>query len=317
LTRFYGDEKGKYIEDNGFPVNFIKASPQFSSATLFDNQGSNNYHSFQAQVTLRPSHGLYFQSTYTWSKNLGNSGGLSPNPIDQRTGYIVLSGNRPHNWVTYGNWDLPFGPGKMIGADTSGVLARFIEGWQIGWITNITSGGPLNISANCGLYANCTPDAVNGGIDPSQMNFSWPSGDRYGQHFFGGTRYTIVDDPQCTDGSIVDQETFGFAGLCNFNAIYDNVTEQIVLQNPLPGKQGTLGYNKYRDLTRWNADMSLSKGVDIREDVRFRFRLDIANIFNHPRPTSPSMNINSNTPLGQVGSKSGNRTLQAMLRIDF
>jgi len=32
---------------------------------------SNNYHSMEAQVTLRPVHGISMQSTYTWSKNLG------------------------------------------------------------------------------------------------------------------------------------------------------------------------------------------------------------------------------------------------------
>jgi hypothetical protein len=309
-----GGGNGAYIEENGFPSNFIKASPQFNSATFYDNQGSNNYHSFQAQITLRPTYGVYFQSTYTWSKNMGNSGGISPDPRDMSTGYVLLSGDRPHNWVTYGNYQLPFGPGKLVGTDTTGVLAKFIEGWQVGWITNVTSGAPLNMSAYCGMYANCTPVEVNGGIDPSAMDFSWPDGARYGQHLFGGTRYTIVDDPQCSDLSILDPSLQGF---CNYNAIYDNVAEQIVLQNPLPGQRGTMAYNKYRDLTRWNVDMSFSKGVTVREGLDFRFRIDVANVFNHPRPTAPAMNINSSTPLGQVGSKTGNRTLQAMLRIDF
>lgn len=199
-------------------------------------------------------------------------------------------------------------------SNTVSALARVIGGWQLGWITNVTSGAPLNMSANCGLYANCTPSEVNGGIDASSMDFSWQDDARNGQHFFGGERYTFVDDPQCTDPGIVDSS---LQSLCNHQAVFDNTAGEIVLQNPLPGEMGNMAFNKFRDVKRWNVDMSASKGISVTEDVNFRFRLDISNIFNHPRPTAPSMGINGNNPLGQVGSKVGARTIQAMLRIDF
>ena len=323
-----GDQPGEYITDNGFPVNFFKASPQFSGATLFDNQGSANYHSFQAQVTLRPTYGVYFQSTYTWSKNLGNSGGLSPDPRDMSTGYVLLSTDRPHNWVTYGNVDLPFGPNRLVGANTHGAMAKVIGGWQIGWISTVQSGAPLTMSANCGLYGNCTPDQVNGGIDPDSIGVVWPDGADTGSLF--GDRYTFTTDPQCLAGDIVDQNP-AFQSLCNLQAIVDTESGDIVLMNPLPGKQGNMAYNSFRNLVRWNVDTSLSKSVDIREGVSFRLRVDITNIFNHPFasgalgfsgtrivfPTAPSMNINGGTPIGQYTYKVGGRTIQAMARIDF
>ena len=56
-----GGPLGAYIERNGFPVNLIKASPQFNSAVLSSNQGYSNYHSLQMQVTMRPKAGLNFQ----------------------------------------------------------------------------------------------------------------------------------------------------------------------------------------------------------------------------------------------------------------
>ena len=103
-----------------------------------------------------------------------------------------------------------------------------------------------------------------------------------------------------------------------------------MLANPVPGKMGILGYNKYRNQTRWNIDMSLSKSVDVDETKSLRFRVDISNIFNHPFasgtpgeagriqfPTNPSMSINGGAPLGQYTHKVGTRTLQAMLRFDF
>ncbi len=327
-----GDPRGKYIEDNGFPVNFIKASPQFATATLYENQGYSNYHSFQGQVTLRPTHGIYFQTTYTWSKNMGNSGGLSPDPRNLRTGYVLLDSDRPHNWVTYGTFDLPFGPNRLIGSKSKGALAKTIGGWQVGWITTVQSGAPLNLTTGtagttsnsfCGLYGNCTPDIVNGGIDPAAVAVSWPNGAANGSLF--ANRYTFTKDPQCNsiDGSI--------QSLCTLQAIVDSKSGNIVLMNPTPGKQGNMGYNSYRNLVRWNVDMSLSKTVAISESKSFRLRADITNVFNHPFasgtlgssgtrvtfPTAPSMNVNGTTPIGQYSYKVGGRTLQAMARFDF
>ncbi|MDM7997409.1 MAG: carboxypeptidase-like regulatory domain-containing protein [Acidobacteriota bacterium] len=330
-----GDPKGKYIEDNGFPVNFIKASPQFNSATLYENQGYSNYHSFQAQVTLRPIHGISFQSTYTWSKNLGNSGGLAADPRDLRTGYVLLDSDRPHNWVTYGTFDLPFGPNRLVGTNTHGTLARIIGGWQAGWITTVQSGAPLTLTTGtaainttnpanfCGLYGYCTPDIVGDGFDTSSVGVSWPHGAQAGSLF--SNRYTFTADPQCLN---VDPS---IRSLCTLQAVVDTKTGKIVLQNPLPGKMGNMGYNTFRNLVRWNVDLSLSKAVSIDESRSFRFRVDITNAFNHPFasgtlgasgtrikfPTAPSMNINGSTPIGQYTYKVGGRTVQAMVRFDF
>jgi hypothetical protein len=333
-TRSPGDPRGKYIEDNGFPVNFIKASPQFHTATLYENQGYANYHSFQGQVTLRPSSGMSFQSTYTWSKNLGNTGGLSPDPRDLGTGYVLLGSDRPHNWVTYGTYDLPFGPNGLIGRGTQGAAAKVIGGWQIGWITSVVSGAPLSLTTGaaainvtnlnnfCGLYGNCTPDAVNGGIDPESVGVSWPHGATSGSLF--DDRYTFARDPQCSNIDPTLQP------LCTLQAIKDSTNGNIVLQNPLPGKMGTVGYNTFRNQTRWNVDMSMSKSVAVDETKSFRLRVDISNIFNHPMvsgspatagrlqvPTAPAMNINGAAPIGQYTYKVGGRTVQAMLRFDF
>lgn len=318
-----GQGYGQYMVDNGFPVNFIKASPQFNTATLYENKGYANYHSLQAQVTLRPTHGLSFQSTYTLSKNLGYGGGLSPDPLVASTGYTLQSADRTHNWVTFGTFDLPFG------SRSQGALARVIGGWQLGWITSVISGGPLALTANCGLYANCTPDAVNGGIDPASASVSWPNGAANGSLF--ANRYVS----KYSDGSVAyDPQCAGVwnPSLCTMTAIVDSKTNKIVLQNPAPGKMGTVGFNSFRDHGRWNVDMSVSKSVAVTESKSFRFRADFSNIFNHPMASgvpafgngtrvenagSPSMAINSSTPIGYYDRKVGGRTFQAMLRFDF
>jgi hypothetical protein len=319
-----GGPLGQYIERNGFPVNFIKASPQFSSAILNSNQGHSNYHSLQAQVTLRPVAGLNFQSTYTWSKNLGITGSAPTDPSNLGADYTLLPSNRTHSWVTYGGWELPFGPGKWIGGKTTGWLARAAEGWQTSWITNVASGTPLSITANSMLYANGTPDVVNGGFDSSVVGVYWPHGASAGNYFHN--RYTTALDPVCSSSAVAPS----IRSYCTLNGVKDVNSGQFVLVHPAPGKRGNLGLNTLTNIGRWNVDMSIAKGVQVGEGRSVKIRLDATNIFNHPFasgtlgvsgtrivfPTSPAVDINSGT-FGAFSYKVGGRTFQFMARYDF
>src|SRR5262249_39553946 len=69
---------GTVLRQNNFPENFIVANPQFGALNLMTNTYSNNYHSLETQITVRPTHGVSVQSTWTYSKNLGTgqAGGL-------------------------------------------------------------------------------------------------------------------------------------------------------------------------------------------------------------------------------------------------
>ncbi len=63
---------GQVLRNSGlFPENFIVTNPQFTAVNMVAAMGSNNYHSMEAQVTMRPTHGLGLQATYTWSRNNG------------------------------------------------------------------------------------------------------------------------------------------------------------------------------------------------------------------------------------------------------
>src|SRR5260221_126761 len=62
---------GAVLRQNGSPENFIVTNPQFGAVNNMTTLYSNNYHSLETQVTMRPKHGVSFQTTYTWSKNLG------------------------------------------------------------------------------------------------------------------------------------------------------------------------------------------------------------------------------------------------------
>jgi len=344
--------RGSVLRVNGVPENFILTNPQFSTVNYFANMGNSNYHSFQSEVTLRPTHGFSGTANYTWSRNLGvpatpvgpfGPGPSITNPVDRHADYTIINNNHAHILRTNGNIDLPFGPGKVLFGGTSGVLARAIEGWRFGFIYTLSSGPYVNIGAASMLYANGVPDVVNADLlkellSDAGVRWGIPTSATSGLtegRYFDPDKWVKVTDPQCA--AVSPQITVGNIR-CNLQAVAkvvpagtagavpvgDGRFGQIVLQNPQPGQRGNLGQNVIKGLPIWRFDTNLSKAFQITESKSLQFRADAFNVLNHPQPGTPSLNINpssltTGTPLpwGQITNKTGGRTFQAQLRFMF
>jgi hypothetical protein len=281
----------------------------------------------QAQVTMRPTAGVSFQVSYTWSKNLGNTGSSYTDPRDRAADYTALVSDRRHVLTSYGTFELPLGPNRLFFGKSSGVLARFFENWQASWIANLSSGSPANITAQSMLYGTGVPDQV-GPFPFDQVGVSWEHGAFQGNYF--GNYFKYVDDPQKANVTAADN----LRNFVTLTAVAD-ADGNIVLQNPLPGNRGNFGLNRIYGPGTWNADIALSKSVKIAESRSLQVRVDATNIFNHPQPggssvaastrisyaSAPMLSIlsstNSNNPFGYLGSKAGQRTFQARLRFSF
>jgi hypothetical protein len=303
---------GAVLRYNGFPENFIVTNPQFSNVFMIAGVNSNNYHSMEAQVTLRPTHGISMQNTYTWSKNLGISyavGSTYTNALDRHADYAVLGDTRVHDFRTNGSFALPFGPSKMLMGNSSGTLARIVEGWQLGWIFNVNSGAPISISGQNTLYANGTADIVGAFDRNGKVEWQGASG---GSYFMGG-QLKQVRDPQCLTLAPSLQSS------CTLNAITD-ASGNVLLQNPQPGRRGNLGLRSLEGPGLWRFDANLSKSVKLTEAKSLQFRLDATDVFNHPEPATPVLDINA-TNFGLITgatAKSGlHRQFQASLRFSF
>jgi hypothetical protein len=335
---------GSVLRNSGkFPENFIKTNPQFNTAVLETNPGHSNYHSVQAQVSLRPTAGLSLQGTYTFSRNLGQAPNEGPNgtgsiytdPADRMADYALLPAHREHAFVTYGTFELPLGPNKLFFSNASGFWARLAEGWQASWVANLISGSPANVSAQSMLYGLGVPDIV-GPFDIKALNYFWKEGNAAGNIFAdanGQSVYTRVKDPQCNDpayalkypdtstNALLDPES-----LCTLNAVRD-ASGQVVLQAPLPGKRGTFGQTRFENIGSWTADMAIQKKIAISESKSMTVRVDATNIFNHPTPGTAGLfapavggsdlSLQGGNPFGAVTSKSGSRRFQLKARLDF
>ena len=134
--------QGGVLRASGFPENYIMTSPQFDDAELRANMGYRNYHSMQAQLTVRPVFGIQNTFSYTWSKDLGNTGGYTV-PWERWRDYRLGGNSRAHSFRSFGTFSLPIGPNQLLLGNSSGLLARLAEGWQASWIYNASSGRPL------------------------------------------------------------------------------------------------------------------------------------------------------------------------------
>ena len=115
--------------------------------------GNSLYNSLQVKLTHRLSHGLQFQTAYTWghtiddsndplapaagnrgfprnSRNLSEERGNSDNDIRQvaTVGYV---------------WEMPFGKGK--GFMNTGFAGKLLEGFQLSGITTLQTGHPFDV----------------------------------------------------------------------------------------------------------------------------------------------------------------------------
>jgi hypothetical protein len=333
---YSGTTRGGILRDSGASENFIYTNPQFSGANVTSNFNHANYHSLQAQVTLRPTRGLSFQTTYTWSRNLGDRGWTDYR--NRQEDYGILGQHRSHQLTTYGTFELPFGANGFFFRNASGAVKKIIEGWQLSWTGSVTSGLPASVSGASSLWSGGQPDLV-GPFDPKEGAVSWESGAREGRFF--GEKFMRVTDPVCGDASRVSP---ALADLCSGSsglkalalvAGYDDsgapIAGEIIFQNADPGTRGNYSNNELAGPGRWNLDMAMSKSIEFMEGKRIHFRVDAQNIFNHPTPSNgtfawnarftqlynPDFSLNTSQDFGRISSKGGHRTFQAKIRITF
>jgi outer membrane receptor protein involved in Fe transport len=114
----------------------------------FDTTNNNSwYHSLQVSAQKQMSHGLQFQSSYTYSKVIDTTQGIVPadssgdidptDPLNQTTDRARAAFDATHNWRFNTMYQLP----KMA----SGALGAVVNSWSLSSIISMQSGYPFSV----------------------------------------------------------------------------------------------------------------------------------------------------------------------------
>ena len=135
----------------------LRSWPQYQQINWrFFPLGNSHYNAFQAAFDRRMSAGLQLKVSYTYSKlmnngsetGLGAAGPAVQNPSDMKSLYSVSSDDVPSifsfGWV----YKLPFGRGRSVLGNSSGVVNHIVGHWQISGIHSYSSGRPLSITTD-------------------------------------------------------------------------------------------------------------------------------------------------------------------------
>jgi len=261
------------------------------------NQASSSYHALQVRLDKRFSNGLQFISHFTWSKALTHESYYFF--IDPQVGYGPSYYNRPKAFVFAGNYDLPFGRGKMIGGNSSRWVDRLIGGFALNGTFTWQDGLPW------------TPGYQNSSSDNDVIGFLNKTGQPI-QTAVGSLNKITHTVPFFTPSPNVLQppgqpnNSFGpFA-------------------RPLVGTFGNLGRNSVLGPGYIDTDLSAAKSIHLTESLNLQFRADFFNVFNHVNLGQPSscvdcQNANAGTISSIVASQDGSSMRRIMLsgRIQF
>jgi Carboxypeptidase regulatory-like domain/TonB dependent receptor len=316
---------GGLLSKAGLPANFVVVNPQFLNTYLTSNFSNSNYNSLQVVYNKRFAQGLTLQTSYVFSKALGDDEGdssteqaayrtLRNESLDKRR----LSFDRTHVFKVNGIYELPVGRGKTFAHDVNGFVDRLIGGWQIGTIFNKFSGQPLTFTAQNTINAFGTSGAT--GFTPNIAG-PIPGGEvqRVGNGVIYFNNLTQIPDPGIANL---------FSTLRPFStlrAIAANGTP--ILVNPGPGQLGTLGQNTFTGPGTFRFDVNLIKRIRITERVILQLGATAQNLTNTEQFGNPNLNINdlnfgritSSAPFSNagVGTSSPARIVVLQGRITF
>jgi hypothetical protein len=141
----------------------------FRQIRTIQNDLIANYDSVSLVARRRMTNGFLLNAHYTWSKTRdmathSNGGGAIVNNYDIWSDYGPANWDVPHRLVVSYVWDMPFF------RESDNVLLRgLLGGWQIGGISTIQSGTPLNVTiqpdqANIGIGSQ-RPQLVNANVE--------------------------------------------------------------------------------------------------------------------------------------------------------
>src|SRR6185369_8726180 len=129
----------------------LRPYPQFVNVPTYGSDGSSRYDSVQTKLEKRYSRGYSIIGTYTWSHFTEKVFRLNATDADFEK--RLARDDVPHRVTTSILYELPFGQGKPVGTNTTGLTNALIGGWSVNAIGQFQSGRPLDFEGR-NIYFN-------------------------------------------------------------------------------------------------------------------------------------------------------------------
>lgn len=302
---------------NAVPENRLASNDtQFRPYQNFQGIGGNlyqaisNYNSLQTTVTKRMTHGVSLSFNYVWSKFLDDQdssgwGGRGGPANYQHASSLTLNqaskNYGPSNFDVrnafkgYAVYQLPIGKGKTF-LNNSTLADEVLGGWEIAGTVIESTGNPFQVFGTNSTYA--------------QAGSQYPN-------LVSGVRTAAANrNPRCVAGS-----AHGTGGCSNA------WINPAAFSDPANGTFGTLGRNSLYGPGLNVFNLSGHKEFSLPwESVKFQFRADATNAFNHASFSSPNVGLANPNGSGVFSSANGQqftgvtvggRTLQLAGRLTF
>lgn len=272
----------------GYPINYFQVNPFYSgSGTFYQFAGGySNYNALQVDFRQKQWHGMQFDANYTWSHNLGLNtpndwqGGFNQLTLrNLRLGYAPTIYDLRHVFHASGTYDLPFGKGKQY-LSSNNMVDRLVGGWTLGTIFTYQSGFPFSLAGAGYSTFNDYADGgvVLNGISRTQIQNAVGAFHVPGQSFIDFLNPSIL---MGTGG-----------GVANNFAVPNTAAGTLLTPNYFYGPHS------------WNDDLSVTKQIAIRENLRFSLQGEFLNVFNHPSFNSTNC-MDTGVTDGGFGTSSG------------
>ncbi|MBA2604667.1 MAG: TonB-dependent receptor [Acidobacteria bacterium] len=231
-----------------------RPNPAFGNLRIIQNDQVADYDAFTVHMRRRMTDGLLASVHYTYSRNRdmgtnSNAGGRTMDDFDIWRDYGPANWDIPHRFVASYLYEMPFF------RDSNQLLLRHVlGGWQIGGVTTIQSGTPVNITigtdrANTGSpgqrpdlvgspSTTCGANNLVGCIDPSA--YALPA-----QFTFGDAPRNHLRGPGISSTDLSLAKNFRMAGRGQLQVRVEafNVFNQVNVNNP-NGVFGTANFGR-------------------------------------------------------------------------
>jgi hypothetical protein len=266
--------------------------------------GKNQYDAMLLKVEHRFSKGFSVINSFTWSKLFEDTSWTGPEIAGRRVEHKLGGEDRPYHLSIAPIWQIPLGRGQKFGSAMPKALDFIVGGWQLSGQFNIQSGVPVVFGTDS---------------------------------FFSGKDFALPKDKQSL------AQWFDTSQFIRFPAKNTDISnypwwtgiQTLPGYNWVPPSGDTAKNGVYQDFatyirnypTRWgdvrasrvnNVDAVIAKTFSVREKLRFQFRFETYNLFNHVRFGGPNSDPTSSS-FGVVAPTEQNnaRLVQMALKMYF